>query len=98
LEEEDIIRWDFAETLPSDTAVLEAMANRKSGGGGAADPAAINFAGHAKLFANVIAAIDGKAKLVVDGPEGCRSVAIILAIYESAKKGKTITVVDNSLS
>ena len=95
LEEEDIIRWDFAESLPSDAAVQEAMANRKSGGGGAADPAAINFSGHAKLFANMIAAIDGKEKLVVDGPEGCRSVAIILAIYESAKKGKTISVADN---
>ena len=95
LEEEDIIRWDFAESLPSDAAVQEAMANRKSGGGGAADPAAINFSGHAKLFANMMAAIDGKEKLVVDGPEGCRSVAIILAIYESAKTGKTISVGSN---
>ena len=90
LEEEDIIRWDFAETVPSDTAVREAMAKRKSGGGGAADPAAINFSGHAKLFANVVAAIDGKEKLVVDGPEGCRSVEIILAIYQSAKMGKIV--------
>jgi len=95
LEEEDITRWDFAESLPSDAAVQEAMANRKSSGGGAADPAAISYAGHAKLFANMIAAIDGKEKLVVDGPEGCRSVAIILAIYESAKTGKTISVADN---
>ena len=90
LEEEDIIRWDFAESLPSDTAVLEAMANRKSGGGGAADPAAINYAGHAKLFANMIAAIEGKETLVVDGLEGCRSVEIILAVYESAKTGRAV--------
>ena len=90
LEEEDIIRWDFAETLPSDTAVQEAMANKKSGGGGAADPAAIGYAGHAKLFANMIAAIDGKEKLVVDGSEGCRSVEIILAIYKSAETGQAI--------
>jgi len=92
LEEEDIIRWDFAESLPADAAVQEAMANRKSGGGGAADPAAISYAGHAKLFANVIAAIEGKEKLVVDGPEGCRSVEIILAIYESAKTGQTVKI------
>jgi len=92
LEEEDIIRWDFAETSPSDAAVLEAMANRKSGGGGAADPAAINFAGHAKLFANMIAAIDGKEKIVVDGPEACRSVEVILAIYQSAKTGQTVKI------
>ena len=92
LEEEDVIRWDFAESLPSDAAVLEAMVNRKSGGGGASDPAAINYAGHAKLFANMIAAIDGKEKIVVDGPEGCRSVEIIQAIYESAKTGRTVKI------
>ena len=90
LEEEDIIRWDFAETLPQDADILNAMANRKSGGGGAADPAAINFTGHAKLFANMIAAIEGKEKLVVDGLEGCRSVEIITAIYQSAKIGQAI--------
>ncbi|MCL2005214.1 MAG: Gfo/Idh/MocA family oxidoreductase [Planctomycetaceae bacterium] len=90
LEEEDIVRWDFAEKLPADVAVQEAMANRKSGGGGAADPSAINYAGHAKLFANMIAAIDGKEKLVVDGLEGCRSVEVILAIYQSAKTKQTV--------
>jgi len=90
LEEEDLIRWDFAESLPLDAAVLEAMANRMSGGGGAADPAAIGFSGHTKLFANMIAAIDGKEKLVVDGAEGCRSVEIILAIYKSAETGHVI--------
>jgi predicted dehydrogenase len=90
LEEEDIIRWDFAEPLPSDAVVHEAMAHRTSGGGGAADPAAINFSGHTKLFANVLAAIDGKETLVADGHEGCRSVEIILAIYQSAKTGQVV--------
>ena len=90
LEEEDIIRWDFAEAIPSDASVLEAMANKKSGGGGAADPAAIGFSGHTKLFANVVDAIDGKEKLIVDGHEGCRSVEIILAIYKSAETGQTV--------
>ena len=95
LEEEDIVRWDFAEALPSDDAVRDAMANRKSSGGGAADPAAISYAGHAKLFANMIAAIDGKEKLVVDGPEGCRSVEIILAIYQSAKTGQVVRITES---
>jgi predicted dehydrogenase len=92
LEEEDIIRWNFSEPIPSDTAVLEAMTHRKSGGGGAADPAAINFAGHTKLFANVLAAMEGKEKLVVDGHEGCRSVEIIRAVYESAKTGRVVQI------
>jgi len=90
LEEEDIIAWNFEEELPSDVAIKEAMANKKSGGGGAADPAAINYSGQTKLFANMMAAIDGKEKIVVDGPEACRSVEIILAIYESAKTGQAV--------
>ncbi|MDR3182403.1 MAG: Gfo/Idh/MocA family oxidoreductase [Planctomycetaceae bacterium] len=90
LEEEDIIKWDFETALPEDEAVKEAMRNQKSGGGGAADPTAINFTGHAKLFANMIAAIDGKELLAVDGTEGRRSVEVILAVYESAKTGKPV--------
>jgi predicted dehydrogenase len=38
----------------------------------------------------MIAAIDGKEKLVVDGPEGCRSVEIVLAIYKSAETGQVV--------
>ncbi len=90
LEEEDIVKWDFAEDSPADIAVKEAMANRHSSGGGAADPAAIGFMGHAKLFANMIAAIDGKEELVVDGEEGRRSVEIILGIYQAAESGQTV--------
>jgi predicted dehydrogenase len=90
LEEEDIVKWDFADKLPSDAEVLEAMTNRKSGGGGASDPSAINFAGHAKLFANMAAAIDGKEKLVVDGLEGRRSVEVISAIYKAAQTGQVV--------
>ena len=89
-EEEDIIRWDFAEELPEDAAIKEAMANKKSGGGGASDPAAISYIGQTRLFANMMAAIDGKEKIVVDGHEAMRSVEIILAIYESAKMGKMV--------
>ena len=42
------MRWDFEKKTPRDEAVLAAMANRKSGGGGAADPAAIGHEAHAR--------------------------------------------------
>jgi len=90
LEEEDIIKWDFAVSAPEDAEIREAMTNRHSGGGGAADPSAINFIGHAKLFANMIAAIDGKENLLVDGYEGRRSVEIILGVYKAAQTGLTV--------
>ncbi|MDR0870696.1 MAG: Gfo/Idh/MocA family oxidoreductase [Planctomycetaceae bacterium] len=90
IEEEDIMKWDFAVPVPLDADIREAMIHRKSGGGGASDPKAINFAGHAKLFANMMNAIDGKEKLVVDGCEGRRSVEVILGIYKAAQTGQTV--------
>lgn len=90
LEEADIIRWDFASPAPEDATVLERMTQRKSSGGGASDPKAIDFAGHAQLFANMMNAIDGKEKLLVDGSEGRRSVEIILGIYKAAESGQTV--------
>ncbi|MDR1053906.1 MAG: Gfo/Idh/MocA family oxidoreductase [Planctomycetaceae bacterium] len=89
LEEEDIVKWDFDEPQPEDKEINEGMLNRKSSGGGASDPAAIDFSGHAKLFANMIHAIETDSKPLVDGSEGRKSVEIILAIYKSAQTRKT---------
>ena len=90
LEEEDLVKWDFAKKKPRDEAIFAAMANRKSGGGGAADPAAIGYQAHAKQFQNVVQAIRKGTAPAIDGPEGRRSVEIILAIYQSAETGKAI--------
>jgi predicted dehydrogenase len=89
LEEEDIVKWDFDEPQPEDKKINEEMLNRKSSGGGASDPAAIDFSGHAKLFANMIRAIETNSKPLVDGLEGRKSVEIILAIYKAAQTRKT---------
>jgi predicted dehydrogenase len=89
LEEEDIVKWDFAEAKPEDEKIKQEMLNRKSSGGGASDPAAIDFSGHAKLFANMIHAIKTDSTPLVNGQEGRKSVEIILAIYKSAKTQKT---------
>ena len=90
IEEEDIIKWDFAVSADEDATIREKMTQRHSSGGGAADPAAISYMGHAKLFKNMIDAIDGKEKLVVDGTEGRRSTEIILAVYHSAETGRVV--------
>ena len=91
LEEEDIVKWDFAKSRASDKNILEAMAQQKSGGGGAADPSAIGHHGHARQFADVVKAINKGTKPTIDGYEGRRSVEIILAIYKAAETGRAIT-------
>ena len=92
IEEEDIKVWQFAEQKPDDQAIIQKYASMTETGGGAADPAAIGHAAHAKQFADVVNAINNGTQLKIDGAEGRRSVAVILAIYEAAKSGKRVTV------
>lgn len=90
MEEEDIIKWDFAKRAARDAAIAAKMASRISGGGGAADPKAIGHHGHARQFADVVRAIRKGTQPAIDGPEGRRSVEIILAIYRSAETGRAV--------
>jgi predicted dehydrogenase len=90
IEEEDIVKWDFAQPGPRDAAIRQLMAQHKSTGGGASDPAAIGHHGHAKQFRDVLDAIDQNHTPAIDGHEGRRSVEIILAIYQSAMSGQNV--------
>lgn len=90
MEEEDIIKWDFAEEAPVDAEIKAAMEGSISGGGGAADPSAIGHHGHAHQFADVVDAINTGRKPAIDGHEGRRSVEIILAIYAAAESGEGV--------
>ncbi len=90
MEEEDIIKWDFAEEHPDDQVIREKMASRISGGGGASDPAAIGHHGHARQFADVVRAIKEGTKPLIDGYEGRRSVEIILGVYQAAELGRIV--------
>lgn len=90
LEEEDIIKWHFAEPTEEDEQIRQEMLGKTKTGGGAADPAAIGHQAHAALFRDVLDAIDHNRPLSIDGAEGRKSVELILAIYESARTGKTI--------
>jgi predicted dehydrogenase len=91
MEEEDLIKWDFAEEdKAADEAIRRKMAERTSGGGGAADPAAIGHHGHARQFKDVLRAIEKGSTPLVDGPEGRRSVEIILGIYKAAETGRAV--------
>ena len=90
MEEEDIIKWDFAKKAARDAAIHQKMAEKKSGGGGAADPAAIGHHGHARQFQDVVNAIKKGTTPAIDGCEGRRSVEIILGIYKAAETGRAV--------
>jgi predicted dehydrogenase len=90
LEEEDIKSWEFAKKARGDEAILDAMKNTKSKGGGASDPSAIGLHGHARQFQDFVKAIKNDTIPAIDGPEARKSVEIILAIYKSASSGKVV--------
>ncbi|MDZ4778673.1 MAG: Gfo/Idh/MocA family oxidoreductase [Planctomycetia bacterium] len=90
MEEEDIVRWDFAKKQKRDEAIQAAMQRSKSTGGGAADPKAIGHHGHTRQFQDFVDALKKDRPLAVDGREGRKAVEIILAIYKSAETGKAV--------
>ncbi len=92
MEEEDLVKWDFAKKGRRDAAVQKQMQSRKSTGGGASDPSAIGHHGHTRQFRDVLDAIAKDRAPAIDGAEGRRSVEIILAIYKAAETGRGVTL------
>ncbi len=92
LEEEDIVKWDFARETDEDQQLKQRMAGRTKTGGGAADPSAIGHHGHALLFEDFLRALETDSAPAIDGRQGRMSVEIIVAIYESAKQGQAVSL------
>lgn len=90
IEQEDILRWEFAQALPEDEAIKKRFAQKVGVSGGAADPKAISHQGHARQLADFVKAIQSNKPPMVDGREGRKAVALICAIYESMKTGRVI--------
>ncbi|MEO1858076.1 MAG: Gfo/Idh/MocA family oxidoreductase [Rubritalea sp.] len=86
LADESFKVWDFSEPTEQDAGVIaELMTTSETAGLGANDPNAINFIGHQKNFEEVVAAIKEGREPSVSGNEARKAVALICAIYESAK-------------
>ncbi|MFO0906387.1 MAG: Gfo/Idh/MocA family oxidoreductase [Pirellulales bacterium] len=92
IEEESLKTWAFAKQTKRDEALLAKLTDKTKTGGGASDPSAIGHHGHMLQFRDVLDAIKKGRKPLIDGPEGRRSVEIILAIYKAAETGKSIAL------
>lgn len=92
IEQEDVLKWDFAPATPDDAAVKERFAAKVGASGGAADPKAISHEGHRRQLADFVAAIRENRAPKVDGREGKRAVELICAVYESNRTGRVVTL------
>ena len=85
LEEDTIASWDIeGQEMP------ESVVIGKTSIGAASDPADISIEGHVLQLKDMIDAIKNDRKPLVDQYEGKKPVEIILAAYESSKKGRRI--------
>lgn len=90
--EDQLITWQFRHEQDGDGETRRRFSAKTATGGGAADPMAIDYSHHTRNIAAFLDALDGKVPLVLDGLEARKAVAIIEALYESAKTGRAATV------
>jgi len=87
--ENSITLWEFADKQPDDVEVRKQFM-KIEGGGGVADPAAIDYENHTRNFKAFLDALENDEEFWIDGPEARKAVEVILAIYESARAGKPV--------
>jgi UDP-N-acetyl-2-amino-2-deoxyglucuronate dehydrogenase len=76
--------WSFAEYHDDDKLVETGAINT--------NPPTVYGFGHEGYYRNVVDVLRGKASADTDGREGKKSLALILAIYESARSGRDISI------
>jgi UDP-N-acetyl-2-amino-2-deoxyglucuronate dehydrogenase len=77
---------------PADDGAQSADGGPGPGSGAAADPAVLDFSGHAAQLADLLAAIDEGRAPAVDGEAGRAALEIVCAVYESSRSGRTVTL------
>jgi predicted dehydrogenase len=89
LEDDYIARWDFVNNEPGDDAI-RATPRDNALGSGAGVPGGISLAGHLRQIGDLVAAVQENRAPAIDGREGRKAVALVHAIYESAKTGRPV--------
>lgn len=90
LEDDLIVRWDFRREEAGDEEVRRAPAQNALGSG-AGNPAAISITGHQRQIEDFVGAVRDDRPPLIDGREGRRAVALVDAIYRSAREGRPAT-------
>lgn len=91
LEDDHIAKWDFAKAEPGDDTIRAAKRDDALGSG-AGVPGGISLAGHLRQIGDLVAAVRENRPPAIGAREGRKAVALVHAIYESAKAGKTVKV------
>jgi predicted dehydrogenase len=90
MEEDSVLKtWVFRKERARDTVLRERLA-AGGHGTGASDPMAFSPENHRRQLVDFVRALDRGTRPLVDGPEGRKSVEIILAAYKAAETGRRV--------
>lgn len=88
---DELVHWQFREEHPEDEERRQRFGGDE-GDGGASDPMAIDYDKHRQNIEAFLAWIDHDGEFALDGREARKAVAVVEAIYESAKTGSPVVV------
>ena len=88
LEDDRVTRWDFERPEPGDDVALSPAGDALGSGAGAAG--GISITGHVRQFQDFVDAVRDDRPPFIDGHEGRKAVALVHAIYESARRGVAV--------
>lgn len=87
LADESFEVWDFKHEQPGDSEIRARLMKNASPGLGANDPASISFQQHQRNFEEIVTAIHAGREPATSAREARKAVALIQAIYHSARNG-----------
>ena len=91
MEDGKVVSWKFSKARPVDKKIEAAMAGDSALGSGASDPlSGLKIEGHRRQIDDFTKAIQAGRPPAIQGREGRLAVALIEAIYKSAKTGKVV--------
>jgi UDP-N-acetyl-2-amino-2-deoxyglucuronate dehydrogenase len=86
IEGEQVVRWE------GENRELRTQNQGPIPAGAGASPTGIGAAGHTRLLEDFVAAIRDAREPLAPGHEGRRSLALVLAIYEAARTGRSVRI------
>ncbi|MBP7142849.1 MAG: Gfo/Idh/MocA family oxidoreductase [Opitutaceae bacterium] len=89
LEDDFLLRWDFRSARDEDKAILAARPDPTMRSGAGA-PDQMTHEGHLRQISNLANHLRAGTALEVDGPEARKAVALIQALYTSARSGRSV--------
>ena len=90
--EDRLATWQFRDDQPEDEEIRERFNKQADTHGGGANPMDFDHANHTRNIASFLESLDEGKRPPLDGIESRKAVAIIEAIYESARTGESVSV------